>query len=104
MWGQDQAGTSCQCPAIRGRRRCRLHGGRSTGPRTAEGRERFRQAVTKHGWYTQEAVARRELERAMLADLERTVVTVNGEQRVLYQAARAQTARRLSRLMTQAIR
>ena len=29
-----------------------LHGGHSTGPRTPEGRERIRQANTKHGLYS----------------------------------------------------
>jgi hypothetical protein len=33
--------------------RCRLHGGLSTGPQTAEGLERIRKAVTKHGRYSQ---------------------------------------------------
>ena len=28
---KTRAATPCQCPAIRGRRRCRLHGGRSPG-------------------------------------------------------------------------
>jgi hypothetical protein len=28
---KTRAGGTCQCPAIRGRQRCRLHGGRSTG-------------------------------------------------------------------------
>ena len=41
--------TSCQCPAMRHRRRCRLHGGLSTGPRTPEGLERSRRAGWKHG-------------------------------------------------------
>jgi hypothetical protein len=46
--------------------RCRLHGGLSTGPRTPEGIERIRQAVTKHGNYTAEAKAeRRELRKLM---------------------------------------
>ena len=36
-------------PAIRGRGRCQLHGGRSTGPRTAEARARVVAANTKHG-------------------------------------------------------
>ena len=31
---RTRRGTACQCPAIRGRRRCRLHGGRSTGPKS----------------------------------------------------------------------
>lgn len=34
--------------------RCRMHGGKSTGPRTAEGRERSRLANTKHGRYSRE--------------------------------------------------
>jgi hypothetical protein len=28
---RTRAGTPCQCPAIRGRKRCRLHGGLSPG-------------------------------------------------------------------------
>lgn len=33
-------GHACRAPCVRGRRRCKLHGGLSTGPRTPEGRER----------------------------------------------------------------
>jgi hypothetical protein len=51
--------TPCQCPRIRGRTRCRLHGGLSTGPRTQEGRERIRTAVTKHGFYSHAARRKR---------------------------------------------
>ena len=59
--------TACQCPAMRNRRRCRLHGGKSTGPRTAAGLERSRRAQWKHGAYSQEvrdwrALARRNRE------------------------------------------
>ena len=32
--------TLCQKPAIRGRGRCQLHDGKSTGPRTSEGKKR----------------------------------------------------------------
>jgi hypothetical protein len=42
-------GGPCQAPAIRGKRRCRMHGGLSTGPRTQEGLERSRRARWKHG-------------------------------------------------------
>ena len=31
---KTRRGTPCQCPAMAGKRRCRLHGGKSTGPRT----------------------------------------------------------------------
>jgi len=41
---------------MQGKRRCRLHGGASTGPRTAEGIERIKRARTKHGFYTAEMV------------------------------------------------
>jgi hypothetical protein len=34
--------------------RCRLHGGLSTGARTAAGQERIRKARTKHGRYSAE--------------------------------------------------
>ena len=36
--------------------RCRLHGGMSTGQRTAEGMERMRRAKTKHGSYSAETL------------------------------------------------
>ena len=41
--------TLCQKPATRGRGRCQLHGGKSTGPRTPEGKARSTAAHTKHG-------------------------------------------------------
>ena len=41
--------TLCQKPAIKGRGRCQLHGGKSTGPRTPEGKARSIAAHTKHG-------------------------------------------------------
>jgi hypothetical protein len=45
---RTRRGTPCQCKAIRTKRgamRCRLHGGLSTGPRTAEGRARISEAI-----------------------------------------------------------
>ena len=41
--------TRCRAPAIKGKAKCRFHGGRSTGPRTAEGRARIAAANTLHG-------------------------------------------------------
>ncbi len=37
---RKQNGGTCQAPALRNGR-CKLHGGKSTGPRTAEGRARI---------------------------------------------------------------
>ena len=53
---KTRRGTPCQAAAIWSTRsdrytRCKNHGGLSTGPKTAEGIERIRRAVTKHGRY-----------------------------------------------------
>jgi hypothetical protein len=47
-------GCPCQQPAM-ANGRCRLHGGKSTGPKTREGVERGRQAALRHGFYTADA-------------------------------------------------
>lgn len=39
--------------------RCSNHGGRSTGPKTPEGKERQRRAVMKHGYWSKSAIAER---------------------------------------------
>ena len=39
----------CRSPAIKGKQVCRIHGGKSTGPRTPEGRQRCAEAKTVHG-------------------------------------------------------
>ena len=46
---KTRRGTPCQNPAIKGPGRCKLRGGKSTGPRTAAGRARVAAANTKHG-------------------------------------------------------
>ena len=46
---RTRAGCPCRAPAISGKLRCRMHGGRSTGPRTPEGRARIAAAHTTHG-------------------------------------------------------
>lgn len=51
---KTRRGSHCMCPAMRNGR-CRLHGGLSTGPKTAGGLGRVRKAVTKHGRYSQQA-------------------------------------------------
>jgi hypothetical protein len=54
---KTRRGSACQAPAMRNGR-CWMHGGKSTGPRTAEGLERCRTANLKHGRYSKKAVAR----------------------------------------------
>jgi len=46
---RTRRGTACQKPPLAGKTRCRLHGGLSTGPRTAEGKARIAAAQWKHG-------------------------------------------------------
>ena len=45
---RTRLGGPCEQPAMRNGR-CRMHAGKSTGPRTAEGLERLRAARTRHG-------------------------------------------------------
>ena len=70
---RTRAGTPCQKPALRGRARCQLHGGKSTGPRTEAGRARIAAAQLKHGKLTQEkraeAKRRAEVGREIRAEL-----------------------------------
>lgn len=56
----------CRQPAMRDKARCRLHGGKCTGPKTPEGKKRSAKANLKHGFYTKKSLAERELMREML--------------------------------------
>jgi hypothetical protein len=53
-----RAGGGCRQPAMKNGR-CRMHGGLSTGPRTAEGRARCAAARRTHGFYSAETTALR---------------------------------------------
>jgi len=46
---KTRQGTPCQNPVVTDRNRCRMHGGKSTGPRTPEGEALVAAAHTKHG-------------------------------------------------------
>jgi len=56
-----RTGQQCRAPAIQGQRVCRFHGGRSTGPKTPEGRQRCAEAKTVHGNETREVRNERRL-------------------------------------------
>jgi hypothetical protein len=60
----------CAAPALKGKRVCKTHGGRSTGPKTEAGRQRCAEAKTVHGRETREARTERSLASARLAVLE----------------------------------
>jgi len=56
----------CRSPAIKGKTKCRFHGGLSSGSKTLEGKARQIAANTKHGFETR---AIREERSAKLAEL-----------------------------------
>ena len=60
----------CQAPAIKGKTKCRFHGGKSTGPKTKAGRARIAAAHTVHGRETRAIRAERSAKLAELYELE----------------------------------
>lgn len=60
----------CRRPAAKGKRVCKLHGGKSTGPKTAEGRQRCAEARLVHGQETTSIRMERRLASARLSVLE----------------------------------
>jgi hypothetical protein len=74
---KTRRGMICQAPAMENGR-CRLHGGKSTGPRTAEGVERCRQARWKHGQYSRQALAEKQQLRALLRSSEQFLRQLQG--------------------------
>jgi hypothetical protein len=71
---RTRRGTPCKLPAEKNpktglRKRCRLHGGLSTGPVTSEGRRRIIEARTIHGRYSKAAKEARRQLRQRLAEL-----------------------------------
>ena len=56
---KTRRGTACRRPASKRNGRCRLHGGQSTGPKTAEGRAKIAAANTTTGQHTKAMIARR---------------------------------------------
>ena len=63
-----RTGKPCRAAAMPNGR-CKVHGGKSTGPRTLKGLERSRRANWKHGYYSREARAGRSRVRAAILAL-----------------------------------
>jgi len=55
---KTRRGTECQRPAHKHNRRCSLHGGRSTGAKTADGLQVISEANLVHGRYTKDKLER----------------------------------------------
>ncbi len=73
---KTRKGTPCKAPAMKNGR-CRMHGGKSTGPRTQEGLERSRKARWKHGYYSREAIKERKLMQQFMKDCKDFLEEIN---------------------------
>ena len=58
-----RSGGSCRSPAVRGKRRCRMHGGAP-----GSGAPRANQNARRHGLFTGEAIAERKQIQVVLGD------------------------------------
>ena len=65
-----RSGQRCQSPAIRGKTKCRIHGGKSTGPKTEAGRQRCAEAKTVHGRERRKVRAERSIKIGEIQELE----------------------------------
>jgi hypothetical protein len=65
-----RTGVQCRAPAIKGKTKCKTHGGKSTGPRTPEGKARIAAAHQVHGRETRSIRKERSEGLARLAELE----------------------------------
>ena len=65
---RNRAGNPCRCPAIRGKKRCKRHGGaKGSGAPPAE-----RNGMWRHGSYTNEAIALRRAASQLVRKLQET--------------------------------
>lgn len=78
---KTRSGTPCKSPAMTNGR-CRMHGGKSTGPRTPEGLERSRKANLKHGLFSAEALEECRFMRQLLRSSRETLEQVEKNVRI----------------------
>lgn len=73
----------CKKPALNTSKtsKCSYHGGKSTGPKTQEGKDRIRAAHWKNGSFTKEAIAERNRKFAELNKLAATL-GINSKKRL----------------------
>lgn len=71
---KTRTGKLCGKSPLKGRARCRLHGGLSTGPKTEGGRAKISAAQYRHGRYVRWR-ERRELEKYFFSEIRRVVAS-----------------------------
>ena len=67
----------CGAPAMKGKKVCRTHGGKSTGPRTKQGKANSAKANLKNGKYTKQAQTEHSEASAQLSHLEDAMYLLN---------------------------
>ena len=67
-----RSGGLCRSPAVRGKKRCRMHGGAP-----GSGAPRANQNARRHGLFTREAIAERKHIQALLADARKLLQEMN---------------------------
>jgi uncharacterized protein YjcR len=68
---KTRPGGSCRAPAVRGKRRCRMHGG---APESGAPREN--QNARRHGLFTRDAIAERKQIQALLGEARKLLKTM----------------------------
>ena len=71
-----RSGSQCGNFAMKGKQVCRMHGGKSTGCKTAEGRSRQVASVLKDGLHTKEAKASRRQIRRIIGDAKEVLLSL----------------------------
>jgi hypothetical protein len=66
-----RSGGPCRSPAVRGKRRCRMHGGAP-----GSGAPRGNQNARQHGLFTRQAIAERKQVRTLLGEARKLLQTI----------------------------
>jgi uncharacterized protein YjcR len=66
-------GTSCQAPAVRGKARCRMHGGAKGSGAPVGNRN-----ALKHGMYTKAALEEQKALRSMIREMKESLQEIDG--------------------------
>jgi hypothetical protein len=66
---KTRCGGACRAPAVRGKKRCRMHGGAQ-----GSGAPRANQNARRHGLFTRDAIAERRQIRELLGEARRLLV------------------------------
>jgi uncharacterized protein YjcR len=65
---KTRKGTPCKAPVVKGRSRCRMHGGAR-----GSGAPRGNKNALKHGYYTQESISKRRKANALMREIYQTM-------------------------------